>query len=61
VEPKSGAGGGGSLIYLPLDKLIRGGSPSDTDTPPASPPAASPPSGDTETVTVEGDRSRGQR
>ncbi|HEY2591145.1 MAG TPA: FtsH protease activity modulator HflK [Steroidobacteraceae bacterium] len=60
VESKSGAGG--NLIYLPLDKLIgRGaGSGSDADAQPASPPAASPPT-DTESVTVEGDRSRGQR
>jgi len=61
VEPKAGAGG--SLIYLPLDKLIgRGaGSPGEADVQPASPPegAAQPP--DTESVTVQGDRSRGQR
>lgn len=61
VEPKSGAGG--NLIYLPLDKLIGHGATAsgDTDTPPASPPASNSSSGDTETVTVEGDRSRGQR
>ncbi|MGH8217572.1 MAG: FtsH protease activity modulator HflK [Steroidobacteraceae bacterium] len=61
VQQKSGAGG--NLIYLPLDKLIgRGaGSPSDAGTQPASPPAGSSPPPDTETVTVEGDRSRGQR
>lgn len=61
VEPKSGAGG--NLIYLPLDKLIGRGaaSQSEPDMQPASPPASSPPAGDTETVTVEGDRSRGQR
>jgi len=61
VEPKSGASG--SLIYLPLDKLIgRGATPSDADTQPANSAASSPPPADAETtVTVEGDRSRGQR
>jgi len=61
VEPKAGAGG--NLIYLPLDKLIGHGAtaPSEADAQPAPPPAANPPSSDTETVTVEGDRSRGQR
>ncbi len=62
VEPKSGAGGG-SLIYLPLDKLIgHDGSDaaSEAEPQPPSPPASSS-TNDTETVTVEGDRSRGQR
>jgi modulator of FtsH protease HflK len=61
VEPKSGAGG--NLIYLPLDKLIgRGAASSDADAQAASPPSSSPAQPpDTETVTVEGDRSRGQR
>ncbi len=61
VESKSGAGG--NLIYLPLDKLIgRGaGSAGDSDAQPASPPASASPPSDTDSVTVEGDRSRGQR
>lgn len=58
VEPKPG--GGGNLLYLPLDKILGRGAaaagdaepqPSGTSTPPTEP----------ETVTVEGDRSRGRR
>ncbi|HYK26099.1 MAG TPA: FtsH protease activity modulator HflK [Steroidobacteraceae bacterium] len=61
VESKAGAGG--NLIYLPLDKLIgRGGtSPNDADAASASPPASASAPTDGESVTVEGDRSRGQR
>src|SRR6185437_4976079 len=58
VESKPGAGG--NLIYLPLDKLIGRGaaSPGDADAQPASPPASASPPADTDSVTVEGDRSR---
>ncbi len=63
IEQKPGAAGG-NLLYLPLDKLLGhggAGAAGDTDVQPPSQPTSSPPSSDTETVTVEGDRSRGQR
>lgn len=62
VEPKAGAAGG-NILYLPLDKLFNhgAGASGDTDAQPASSPSNPPPSSDTETVTVEGDRSRGER
>jgi membrane protease subunit HflK len=59
VDSKSGAGG--NLIYLPLDKLIGKGGAGDADAQPASPAASASPPTDADSVTVEGDRSRGQR
>lgn len=61
VEPKPGAAGG-SLIYLPLDKLLSRGAaapaPEPSDQPSSAPSSSAP--NDTETVTVEG-RGRGER